>query len=133
MLSPKGFQRGRVAAAMMLAGAAVRHALLATRGEGDVGRHWVFVVVNLGLGALLVYRPRWAFYPSIALGVQQMYSHGLDLSQSFLGSTPLDRWSLAVCLFFPTLVTFLFIERQEEKEEQERAAAEKRSARVGVE
>lgn len=125
MLSPKGFQRGRVVAAVMLAGAAARHGMLAAQGRDDVTRHWVFVFVNLGLGTLLVFKPRWAFYPAVLLGAQQMYSHGLDLSQSFLGASPLDKWSLAVCLFFPTLVTFLFIERQEEKEQKEREAAER--------
>lgn len=101
-------------AAAALVPTACFHAWLAIRGDGDVARHWVFVGLNLGLAALLVFKPRWAFYPAIALTVQQLWSHGQSLSDSFLGSGSLDWVSLAVCLYFPTLVTILFIERGEE-------------------
>jgi hypothetical protein len=104
----------RIGSAIVLAGTAVRHAMLAASGA-SVGRHAIFIVINLALATLLVWRPRWAFYPTLALTVQQLYSHGLDLSQSFLGTAPLDKASLAVCLFFPTLVTLLYMERQEEE------------------
>src|SRR4051812_30338978 len=106
------YQWIRRLAASVLTLVAIRHVVLAITGQGDVVRHWVFVGINLGLAALLVLRPRWAFWASIAVGAQQMYSHGLDLSRSFLGSATLDWPSLAVCLFFPTLVTMLFIERR---------------------
>lgn len=96
----------------------------AVRGEGDVTRHWIFVAVDAALAALLVLRPRWAFFAAIALGAQQMYGHGLALARSFNGDVPLDTWSLVVCLYFPTLVTMLFLERQEEKEARERAEEE---------
>lgn len=119
MLSPKGFRNARAASAALMVIVGVRHAVLAVNGQSDVTRHWVFVVINVAFGALLVLRPRWAFFPTLALGIQQTVSHGLDLSQSFLGTVPLDVTSLAVCLFFPTLVTVLFIERQEEKERGE--------------
>ena len=46
--------------------------------------------------------------------------HGLDLSRSFTGDGGLDWASLAVCLFFPTLATVLFMERSEEAEAAER-------------
>jgi hypothetical protein len=103
----------RVVSALLLAGAAVFHVVGAVSGNGSSARHAVFVVVNLAIAALLVGRPRWAFYPTLLLTVQQMYSHGLDLSRSFLGTSPLDKTALAVCLFFPTLVTLLYMERQE--------------------
>ncbi len=103
----------RIASAVLLAAAAVRHVVLAVGAEGSVARHVAFVLVNAALAALLVWRPRWAFWPAMALSVQQMWSHGLELSGSFLGTEPLDWASLAVCLFFPTLVTVLFIERRE--------------------
>jgi hypothetical protein len=65
---------------------------------------------------LLVWQRRWAFWFALALTAQQMWSHGLDLAQSFNGSTALDWRSLLVCLFFPTLDTILFIERSDEAE-----------------
>jgi hypothetical protein len=108
------YRAARIGSAVILAASAVRHVVLAARGDGDVLRHAIFVVVNLALAGLLVWRPRWSFWPAIVLTLQQMASHGLDLSRSFLGSAPLDKLSLAVCLFFPTLVTILYLERQEE-------------------
>ncbi len=120
--SSRFFRTLRIAAAVILGLAAVLHVIRAAQGEGSVARHVVFVLINGGLAALLVWKPRWAFWPAIALTVQQMWSHGLDLSRSFLGTEPLDWVSLAVCLFFPTLDTILFIERREEDEA--RAAAE---------
>jgi hypothetical protein len=107
------YGRIRLGAAVLLCGAAVWHAVLAARGGGSALGHGLFVALNLALAALLVLRPRWAYWPSIALGAHQMWSHGLDLSRSFLGDAPLDWASLAVCLFFPTLVTILFVERQD--------------------
>lgn len=113
MSSSNLFRGARIVSAVLLGLAAARHVMQAVAGEGSVARHWLFVPINLGLAVLLVWRPRWAFWPALALTVQQMWSHGLDLSRSFLGTEPLDWVSLAVCLFFPTLVTILFIERQE--------------------
>ena len=126
MSSSSLFRGVRIASAVVLAGAAVFHVVKAMAGQGDVLRHWMFVPINAAVAALLVWRPRWAFWPALALTIQQMASHGLDLSRSFLGTEPLDWVSLAVCLFFPTLVTVLFIERQElaEAEAQARADAE---------
>ena len=116
MTPSKLYRAARAVSAALLVLVAARHVMLALQGEGSVARHWVFVPINVGLAALLVWRPRWAFYPALLLSAQQMWSHGLSLSQSFLGTAPLDWVSLAVCLFFPTLVTILFIERQEETE-----------------
>ena len=116
MSSSNLFRAARIVSAVLLALAAVHHVMQAVAGEGSVARHWLFVPINAGLAALLVWKPRWAFWPALALTVQQMWSHGLDLSRSFLGTAPLDWVSLAVCLFFPTLVTILFIERQEHAE-----------------
>ncbi len=114
MASPSTYRAIRVGAAIVFVGVALRHAVLAVSGDGDVARHWIFVPIDVALAALLVLRPRLAFWPAIALSVQQMASHGLLLSRSFLGTVPLDWVSLAVCLFFPTLVTILFIERQDD-------------------
>jgi hypothetical protein len=112
---------GRIAAAIILAAVAILHVVRMVRPDGQEGgsaaRHAVFLVVNLALAGLLVFRPRWAFYPALLLTLQQLASHGLDLSRSFLGTSPLDWQSLAVCLFFPTLVTVLFIERNDEADE----------------
>jgi hypothetical protein len=120
MMSPEGFRRTRIASAVVLGAAAVRHAILAATlraGDGGGLRHGIFVALNVALAALLVWRHKWAFYPALALAIQQVWSHGLDLSQSFLGTAPLDKLSLAVCLFFPTLVTILYLERQEREAE----------------
>jgi hypothetical protein len=103
----------RHVSAALLAGAAVFHVSAAATGGPGATRHGVFVGINLALAGLLVFRARWAYYPALALAIQQTYSHGLDLSKSFLGTAPLDKVSLAVCLFFPTLVTLLYMERQE--------------------
>ena len=117
MSSSTLFRGCRFVAAVLLVLAAGYHVVQAIGGAGSVVRHWAFVPINAGLAALLVWRPRWAFWPASALTVQQMSSHGLDLARSFNGTTPLDWGSLAVCLFFPTLDTILFIERQEEPAE----------------
>jgi len=120
-MSPARIYRlARVVSAVVLAATAVWHVVLVVRHEGDAARHGLFVVVNLALAALLVLRHRWAFYPTLALTAQQLASHGLDLSRSFTGDGGLDWASLAVCLFFPTLATVLFMERSEEAEAAER-------------
>jgi hypothetical protein len=124
MSSSSLFRGTRIVSAVVLAAAAVFHIVQAVGGHGSVARHWLFVPINAGLAALLVWKPRWAFWPALALTIQQMWSHGLDLSRSFLGTEPLDWVSLAVCLFFPTLVTVLFIERQEHAEAEAAAKAE---------
>ncbi len=120
MTPAKLFRTARIISAVLLAATAVRHVVLAVAREGNVARHFVFVGLNIGLAALLVMRPRWAFWAALALGAQQMWSHGLDLSRSFLSTVPLDWSSLAVCLFFPTLVTILFIERQTDRKKTSR-------------
>jgi hypothetical protein len=109
------YRAARIGSALLLTGTAVWHATAVASGHGSTLRHAIFVAINLTVAVLLVWRPRWAFYPTLALTVQQLYSHGFDLSQSFLGTAPLDKVSLAVCLFFPTLVTLLYMERQEEE------------------
>ncbi len=123
MSSSSLFRWTRIASAVVLAVAAVFHIVQAAGGHGSVLRHAVFVPINAGLAALLVFKPRWAFWPTLALTIQQMASHGLDLSRSFLGTEPLDWVALAVCLFFPTLATVLFIERQEQAEAEAEADA----------
>jgi hypothetical protein len=120
------FRTARIVSAVLLVVVAVRHGMLAVAGEGSAPRHALFVLVNVALAALLVWKPRWSFWPALALTIQQMWSHGLKLSESFLGTAPLDWVSLAVCLFFPTLVTILFIERRElaDAEAESEAGAE---------
>ena len=115
------FRAARIVSAVLLALAAGYHVMQAVAGEGSVARHWLFVPINAGLAALLVWKPRWAFWPALALTVQQMWSHGLELSRSFLGTEPLDWVSLAVCLFFPALVSILLIERREHAEAEAEA------------
>lgn len=122
-MSQNVFRAVRLVSAGALLLTAVRHVVLALRGDPGVARHWVFVGINVGLAALLVLRPRWAFFPALVLTFQQLWSHGQSLGESFNGSAPLDLPSLAVCLFFPTLVTVLFIERGEDKEREGENAA----------
>jgi hypothetical protein len=117
------FRVVRIVSALLLAGVAVLHVTQALAAGPSAARHWLFVGLNLGLAALLVWRHRWAFWPALALSIQQVASHGLELSDSFLGTVPLDWQSLAVCLFFPTLVTVLFIERRDEDEREAAASA----------
>jgi hypothetical protein len=119
------YRYSRIIAAALLVATALFHVVLAVRGDGSVVRHAVFVVINLGLAAVLVVRPRWAFFPALVLTFQQLWSHGEALSDSFVGSGKLDWVSLAVCLFFPTLVTILFMERRDEDEAAALAASEK--------
>lgn len=121
MTAAATYRAVRIVSALILVGTAVRHVILAAGGQGSVARHAVFLVLDVALAGLLVWRHRWSFYPALALAIQQVWSHGLDLSQSFLGTAPLDKISLAVCLFFPTLVTLLYMERQEEAERREEA------------
>lgn len=109
--SPRVLRTARVFGAVAFAASATRHALLVVEAEGDVARHGLFVGINLAAATLLVFRSRLAFYPMIALAAQQMWSHGHDLVASF--DTSFDVMSLAVCIFFPALLTVLFIERRQ--------------------
>jgi hypothetical protein len=112
---------------VILVTVAVRHVLLATTGASDgASRQWLFAVVNVGLAGVLVVRHRAGFWPALCLGILEVGTHGLDLSKSFLGSAPLDVPSLAVCLFYPTLVTILYLERADAKEKEEEAKYEKK-------
>lgn len=122
--APPIYRLARVVSAVLLAAIAALHVHQAIAGNGSALRHWLFVALNLGLGALLVWRHRWAFWPALVLTIQQLGSHGLELARSFNGDAPLDWRSLAVCLFFPTLVTVLFIERGDEKERAEQSESE---------
>jgi hypothetical protein len=115
-MSPRAFFVVRVVCAIAMAVTACFHVVQAIQGNPSVVRHWVFVGINLVLAALLVWKHRWAFVPTLVLTVQQLWSHGQLLSDSFLGTSSLDWVSLAVCLFFPTLATILFIERRDEAE-----------------
>ncbi len=102
----------RSACALILGATAANHALLAFAGAEGEGRHAVFVGVNLSLGALLVLRPKWALLAAIALGVQQLGSHGTDFVRSVRAAGPVDWLSLGVVIFFALLVTLLVAERR---------------------
>jgi hypothetical protein len=108
------FRGFRLLSAAVFGVAVVFHASAIMTGKPETVRHAAFALVNAVLAAALVVRPRWALWPTLLLGAQQLASHGALLSQSFVGTGPLDRVSLAVCLFFPTLATALFIERQDD-------------------
>lgn len=124
MTAASFYRASRRIAAALMAAIAVRHVVQAIAPGDHALRHVLFVIVNAALAALLVWRHRWAFWPALVLTAQQMWSHGLDLARSFNGTEPLDLPSLAVCLFFPTLDTILFLERGEEDEAAARAAEE---------
>jgi hypothetical protein len=110
-MSPRRFRILRLAFAAMLVVAAVNHGLLASRGEGVVWRHELFVGLNLVLAALLALRPRWALWPIALLSLQQIPSHGSDFVKSF--SEPVVDWpSLGVVFFFPSVITLLVVERR---------------------
>jgi hypothetical protein len=86
--------------------AALNHAMLALRGEGDVSRHWAFVGINLVASAIVARAPRWAVWPMIVLALQQTWSHGNDLVRD--GDLP----SIGVLVFFPIVLTALVVERR---------------------
>ena len=119
MPSPRfpSFRALRAAAAALFGVTAVNHAVLAARGEGNVGRHEVFVTIDVALAALLLFRraPRAALVPVAVLAVQQVESHGSDLVASMRGAGPFDWTSLGVLLFFPALVTLLVVERRSDR------------------
>jgi hypothetical protein len=110
--APRQLRRARLACAALLAITASNHARLASGGSAHAVRHAVFVGLNLGLGALLVWRPRWALVPAALLSVQQLASHGSDLLESIRGPGPVDWASVLVLAFFPALLTLLFVERR---------------------
>lgn len=84
----------------------------AARGDGDVRRHLVFVVLDGGLGALVAVRPRWAVAPTAMLFAQQTSTHGRDLVESLRGSGPVDLESLVVLAFFGALLALLVAVRR---------------------
>jgi hypothetical protein len=102
----------RAAFATMLAAAGLSHAVLASRGQGDVARHALFVGINLAAAAVVAFRPRWALGPIAVLAAQQTYSHGSDLLASMQRPGPFDGTSLGVLLFFAALLTVLIVERR---------------------
>ncbi len=103
---------------MLFAVAAVNHAVLASRGEGVVWRHELFVGINLVAAAGLVVRPRWMLAPLALLACQQIPSHGADLVRSIRGPEPVDWPSLGVVLFFPAVLTLLVVERRRDIRER---------------
>ena len=100
------------AAGLALAVVAVVHAVKAVRGDGDVARHVVFVVLDGGLGALVALRPRWALAPVALLFAQQTTTHGRDLARSLGGGGPLDVESLLVLAFFGAVLALLVAVRR---------------------
>lgn len=106
------YRRLRSVAALLLVVSATNHARLALAGDPSVPRHVLFVAINLALAVMLVRFPRYALVATSVLLLQQMTSHGSDLVRSMRGPGPLDLASLAVCLFFPALVTVLVLERR---------------------
>ena len=108
----KSLRQSRLVFAGLLAITAMNHARLAASAAGNVGRHEVFVGLNLLLAGLLVARPRWALLPAALLSVQQLYSHGSDLVASVREPGPLDWASVGVLVFFPALLTLLVFERR---------------------
>ena len=119
MAPSKFYRTARQIAGVLFIAIAVRHAVQAFSPGEPAVRHAVFVLVNAAMATLMLWQHRWAFWPALALTAQQMWSHGLDLSRSFNSDGPLDWPSLAVCLFFPTLDTILFLERQERHEQED--------------
>ena len=77
---------------------------------------FVVAALELAVAGILVARPKWSFWAALALTLQQMATYGLRLAVSFNGTAPLDKMAIVICLFFPTLVTVLYLERQEEAE-----------------
>jgi hypothetical protein len=83
---------------------------------GSVGRHALFVVINLIGALLLVVSPRVALPFLTLLALQQIPSHGSALFDSLrayaAGSGPIDWASVLVLLFFPGALTMLVFERR---------------------
>jgi len=107
----RALRLARLVGAAAIVAAAFHHGRLAAAGVGDVTRHEVFVGLDLALAALLALRPRWALAPTIALTLQQSWSHGADLVASLQGPGPIDTSSALVIVFFPALVALLIVER----------------------
>ena len=107
--NPRGNRLVRLvlpACALLHGLAAVNHAVLAMHREGDVGRHWAFVGINLVAAILVARAPRWAIWPMSLLAAQQIWSHGNDLVRD--GDLP----SIGVLVFFPIVITALVAERR---------------------
>jgi hypothetical protein len=95
-----------VVCALTFGVAAVNHAVLASRHQGDVIRHWAFIGINAVAAALVARAPRWAIWPMGVLALRQTWSHGNDLVRE--GDLP----SLGVLVFFPIVITSLVVERR---------------------
>ena len=104
---PRGNRLLLAACAVLHGLAAVNHAVLAMHREGDVGRHWVFVGINLVAAILVARAPRWAVWPMSVLAAQQIWSHGNDLVRE--GDLP----SIGVLVFFPIVITALVVDRRQ--------------------
>jgi hypothetical protein len=114
-MPPRGSVRWALrGAGIALVLVAVMHVVKAATGDGDVVRHLVFVVLDGGLGVLVVVRPRWALVPAVILFVQQLGTHGRDLVRGMRGEAPFEVGDLAVMIFFGALIALLFRARRDQ-------------------
>ena len=111
-MTPLRLRLARLTCAGLLALTAVHHARLAWSGGAHALRHGLFVGLNLALATLLVVRPRWALPAAALLAAQQLWSHGRDVLDSIRDPGPFDGASVLVLVFFPALLTLLFVERR---------------------
>ena len=70
-------------------------------------RHALFIAVNLGAAAGMIFRPRWFALPFAVLTAQQVYSHGMTLVSAWR-SGRID-WPSVVVLVAMPLALFLLV------------------------
>lgn len=70
-----------------------------------IGRHALFVAINLTVTWGCWRRPRWFVWVFTALLLQQLYSHGIDLGQAW--PERIDWNSLVVVIWMPIVALAL--------------------------
>jgi len=105
----------RVAAGLFTVAACFHAACLVDPGLGEPSppwRHAVFLGINLGAAAGLLFRPRWFFFAFALLLGQQLASHGMDGWRVWTEERRIDWASIAVLAGMPLVAVALTRERK---------------------
>lgn|GEM_PF-1640565 len=87
------------------------------------GRHALFVIVNLAVGAGLWRRPRGFFWVFAALTAQQIHSHGRALLRVLEQQHRVHWESVSVLTVLPVILWLLWLERRDRHARDARSAA----------
>jgi predicted membrane protein len=80
--------------------------------SSPVWRHILFIIIGIISIYGLLKRPGWFVWFFLVLTIQQLYSHGGDLLWHWNHEQRVDWISIAVLIFMPGVLFFLFLEKR---------------------